>query len=1019
MDVLLPVIIAFLSIAVPGVLLALALLKNTRLHLFEVLGIGLIFGLIAPATLTWIESYLMNYINFFAFSAELFEVNALLITIVAAAICYKEGVFDSALKLLSAKKGHAPAPAGEGAEHHANHQHNVKAWVWALLLILILITLYTRLENIGVSPTFFQFDSYFDMLNTQRLVALGYQPLYSTSAWPVMQNGTIVRVQPLIPYLEAYWYELAAGLNNSLSSFDTSLMSYVSSIYPPVTAALLVFVIFVLLYREYDEYVGLVGASLAASVPILFTTFVGGQQLLQPWGIFSLFFFFMAYMLAIRDPKSKRLAILAGVAFASTFLGAHYYTVDAGVLALYIAVQGIINSLRGRTNRDFYRMNIIVFAVIAAFLVAYEPYNAVYGGGLPSILGIPIVIGFPALSLLFVAVVDLVPGWLAGRRILFKDTSTKAKAEWLAIVLFFSALALLFTPLGSPLSGLVNLSIKFTTPSTPLFMTVQEYAPTGLFYNFGAAGMGVMAASFFGVPVMVYLLLAAATALLLGGIFYRKSDTSVFYLFISFPLAVAAFSEVAYIPHFSAAYVILFGIVIGEIGVLAGNGFKLQFHVNEAASYLKKAYVEHKMLMYGIFTAALFFLSPFIALAFILSIIFIAKPAGVKPLWVLFILIVLFEGTTIALGQPMLGEAASITQAFSAASVYASNQRGACGILENQSNSAGLNLFCNQIPQYWLNAMAFIKNTVGPNGARVLSWWDYGDWINWFGQSHAVLRGDNSVPKEDFATAAMFVLGQNYSYGPSALENFMNTNQTKYVLFDQDLIGKWSALDFLACVNINATSRAFAISQGKQQSPPQSFVLGTSTCEVSHDPEFALVPLPVIAPSIQQPSLSNYCSISSNSTQYAQAYLVIGSGIINQSACVSLDIGGNGAARLYSANGSKLNAYISFSQQPLGATKLTQNGPTYLQYLVIYTPDGQNGTITNAPTQFYSSNYYKGFFLGSIPGMTAIYPTGSAGKINYLNGTYPVRIYELNNFTGTLPRETPKPSYVANNYTIP
>jgi len=52
-----------------------------------------------------------------------------------------------------------------------------------------------------------------------------------------------------------------------------------------------------------------------------------------------------------------------------------------------------------------------------------------------------------------------------------------------------------------------------------------------------------------------------------------------------------------------------------------------------------------------------------------------------------------------------------------------------------------------------------MRANVGPFGPRILSWWDYGDWINWFGNSNAVLRGDNAVATLDYAAAAQYVLG--------------------------------------------------------------------------------------------------------------------------------------------------------------------------------------------------------------------------------------------------------------------
>ena len=91
----------------------------------------------------------------------------------------------------------------------------------------------------------------------------------------------------------------------------------------------------------------------------------------------------------------------------------------------------------------------------------------------------------------------------------------------------------------------------------------------------------------------------------------------------------------------------------------------------------------------------------------------------------------------------------------------------------------------------------------------------------------------------------------------------MNGNQSKYVLFDQDLIQKWGALDFLGCINANGTSLQYAIQQGKAQSPPQPYALGTSACEQGHDPEYAAVPLSVFQSGSTQTSINDYCSITS------------------------------------------------------------------------------------------------------------------------------------------------------------
>ena len=603
---ILAVIIAFFSMFIPGVLFALALLRKTELHIFEIIVIGFFFGLLAPATLTWIEAYFISSIHAFTFSLGLFETNALVLTIIAAALAYQQGVFQDlkkeyskrmrtseaksevsqidaaesefrgrltetrrrlkqfeSAKVLIAKhieeenelarnhanekrvlsnfteeerskavKLHADEEAKLAASHEkeessllreleskptAASRRNVPVqankWVWIILLAIMLLTFATRMMSYVITPNFFEFDPYFDMLDARAILTYGYQPYITHGAWPIV-NGTVTRVQPLIPYLEAYWYSLANYLGPQNVHFSTSLMSYVGGVYPPIAAALLVFTIFMLLYHEYDYYIGLAGAAFTATMPIIFTTFVSGEQLLEPWGILTLFFFFATYLLAVRNMKSNRLAILAGIAYASTFLGAHYYTVDAGVLTLYIIIQGIIGTLRNGISRDFYKMNVIVIAVIGIFLAAYYPYHATLSGRIPTVLHIPITIMGPILALLLVFIFQYLPLFLQKNKIIFKKVDLAAQVYWLIFLLIVLSLLLAFTPLGKPVSAYINLSAKFTTPSTPLFMTVEEFIPTGLLYNFGSGGFGLIGANILGLPILVWLIMFVGTALI-------------------------------------------------------------------------------------------------------------------------------------------------------------------------------------------------------------------------------------------------------------------------------------------------------------------------------------------------------------------------------------------------------------------------------------------------------------------------------------------------------------------------
>jgi hypothetical protein len=369
-----------------------------------------------------------------------------------------------------------------------------------------------------------------------------------------------------------------------------------------------------------------------------------------------------------------------------------------------------------------------------------------------------------------------------------------------------------------------------------------------------------------------------------------------------------------------------------------------------------------------------------------------ASTQGTKAWWVMIsiaVFIILIE---------------AVPSIYGAISAYGAN----CTSVANSGNSVGYAMYCNNVPNYWLAATAWMRQNVGPYAPRILAWWDYGDWINWFGNSNAVIRGDNSVPTTDYHVAAEFVMGAKDGYNATTMGAYMNSIQAKYVLYDDQLVPKWGALDFLACVYTNQTSYAYAILQGKQYG--KTYVLGTSPCEINHDPAELIVPY--------NATINEYCS-SGNSTSpslIGDVVLGLGSQLSNQTYCmpVSLLQTGN-PTYLLNPNGTKTNILVT---TPLfeGLTQI--QGQVFYTFILIYAPNGPNDTITDAPSEFYQSNYYKGYFLGHLPGFTRVYPANFTG-INYVNSTSKVVIYALNNYTGGNPPHTAKPSWIKNNYTVP
>lgn len=1006
-------LVALASIMFPGFFLALALLRKTKLNMFEIIVMGFIFGLIFPPALTWVESYLIPYVHFFSFSANLFFLNVILLTILGIALSFQQGVLlfwksgqDSKMERkeraselrktmaamsvdMSLTKKHEKEEE-ELARRHAEEKEKLKEAgpeerrrieemhkeeerrlleshemeerklienpsgkrdlllpglaIFGILLILMLIAFGTRIANLSAAQHFFEFDPYFDMLSTKSILVYGSQWLYDHSAWPTAVNGTPHRIEPLVPYIEAFWYDIS---NPPTTQISTALLTNVSSVYPPITAALLVFVVFLFLYHKYDGTTALIGAAFATAMPALITTFISGEQLVEPWGIFAMFFFYACYLLAVQDMKNKRYAILAGIAFASTFLGAHYYTVNAGVFAIYILLQGVIDVFRKKDMTDFYKMNAIVIFIIALFYVAFGPYKSVLFDRLPSILGIPVIISFPLVALLLVALFDYGPK-IAAKRKYIRSVNQTTSLAWLLVLAVFGVLLVFLTPLGAPVERYIALSYHFTTPSIALFMTVQEYAPTGFNFNFGAAGFGIIGASIANVNIIVWLALILFTALEGYAIYERDSKASILAVAAVWPLAIAGMIEIKYLPHFGVAYILAICCIIGELLYLAKGDKNARWAI------------------------------------LIFSIILVAVEM----------------------------------RAILAVSVAAS-QPNCAQLIYN--NSLGANLFCNQVPTYWLQASAWMSQNVGPFAPRILAWWDYGDWINWFGNSNAVLRGDNAIAKLDYQTAARFVLGQADGYGPGNLSNFSSSIQSKYILFDDQLTQKWQALDFLACIGTNQTSRAFAASQAQGSGTP--YVLGQSQCELSHDPAYVLLPFSNILQLGNDilpytTSVNNFCTLPGKKIQAVKGLILAGHNFLNQTLCVPINYTSPvNAIRVLYQNGTESNILlVPTSQFYFGTANLSNQN--YIFYMALYLPNSANGTITNAPTQFYDSNYYRGFYLGQLPGFTLVYPKNFTG-INFVNNTSRVIIYQVNNYTGSLPYVTPKPSWISNNFTMP
>lgn len=281
----------------------------------------------------------------------------------------------------------------------------------------------------------------------------------------------------------------------------------------------------------------------------------------------------------------------------------------------------------------------------------------------------------------------------------------------------------------------------------------------------------------------------------------------------------------------------------------------------------------------------------------------------------------------------------------------------------------------NVIPSYWLQAMQFLNQTkaqyntaiflsnstqLNLNGSFVLSWWDYGDWINWYGNSKSVLRGDNQQPLLDEATAFQYINGNT-----TTLKAFMQQENASLVIFSSDDFQKYQALNYLSCVYQNNTN--------------VNTPIGTSPCELANMPTYLIFPQNLT-------NINDFCSFSNINLTYIKS--VSNSGIQYCLQELQTTTQGNQLdGKIYTINGTLVN---NTNMIPMGVQPI--NNVDYEVYLMEYMP--LNTTTCQMPSGiplFYNSLLYKGEFMGCLNGFKQVYPSG--------NGFGAVRIYAFANTT--------------------
>lgn len=279
-----------------------------------------------------------------------------------------------------------------------------------------------------------------------------------------------------------------------------------------------------------------------------------------------------------------------------------------------------------------------------------------------------------------------------------------------------------------------------------------------------------------------------------------------------------------------------------------------------------------------------------------------------------------------------------------------------------------------RIDDYWMDTMEWMsKNT--PENARFTSWWDYGHWTNYFGQRNTVLRNEHLSQEMIGDVAHDFIDGS-----PEDLKSFMLSHDSKYVFFDQEILGqinsngkmtfggKYGALNYLSCARDNETS--------VNQNP------GDSYCEFEHLWEQVYVPSGTQAQQCTISSLSGKTGVVGFALKWTPGASGAGQLTPTPTYCVAQVTlaDGSNVTGTYYLDQKYENGDLKLNKARLSYDGTDSNGVQV--FTALYTHEKvwvENGELKDGwedrKGKFYDSNIYKAFVLRNLPGFDLVYET--------------------------------------------
>ncbi len=958
------VIFIALAFGASGIPLAFWFLRQEKLSVIDKTLIGYTLGWVGVPLIFTLES-LVGIL----YSPPWIFVNWLVVFIAGVALLFKDKVFPNIQERmkglnLETLKSNAPAIG---------------------MLFILALSIWLTLTASG--GLLYELDPYFYLDGVHQIITVGHNFANDQTGWyPLTVSNHLG--QPLYKYLIAPWF----SLYNGQAPYSPYTLAGVGSAYPPLAAGLAVFFIYLFFREMYDERAGILAAGLTAFLPFFLLKFQGGDAQIVPYSIFALFFFLSMLYMALKR-ESMKLTFLCVLAYGAVVLGSNVDILITFCLSLFFFCMGLrhIQEKDDKGNKQL--------AIILAGMLLFQVIIAVYStqnDWKMNLEGILENVGLPAIAFVFPLAMDMC----------FDRFAPKIKAmERIGAVIGAVIVLILISTYLPFFSQFMSAYEAWGAYTQPLERTIAEQAPGLATYDdtlgfiamqlTGTGSLGIVTSAiglFNAIPTIIFNFVFNTTASLLNSVLtfsngapanfpiIQRSDTLMtFFFFWGMLLLLVSFVRAAKDNRRWPIYTLLLLAFILPITFMGLEKEKLITYLGitlifstvavfgEVADLLKGRIPDLGVIMWVL-----------VILVLLMELGFPVSPA---PAMGGSILLTSFTPTFTQAPQATaarFAESCSTNPALCAVSqnlanitadpvqffsqdicIYSLDQNASAGI--QPALMAGIQYRCSFIPDYWMSSMEWIKDNV-PADARIISWWDYGHWINFFGMHDTVLRNEHASSDMIGRTAYAYLDGT-----ATDLRDTMNAYGSQYALMDIEIIGsgtsnqdvsfggKYSALNYLACAYANQTD--------VNQEP------GQSTCEFDHLWETILVPSQGGTP----------CTISGNTTGFVAYSEDYSSNSTPPVYCAAVgSINGQQALITYDLNNKTADGSLQLHP---ARWVLTGNNNNLYQFVAIYDneqlwTDANGNPISSyayRTTPFYSSTLYQGFMLGSIPGFDLVY----------------------------------------------